>query len=143
LIVYFDTSAIVPIIIEESSSIAASRLWDDADRLISSRLVYAEVRAALAMASRMDRIDADELEAAVEDFESLHEQLDIVEIDEALVRDAGNLAEQFALRGYDAVHLSSAKLIHDPDVVLAAGNRDLLRAAQALGIAVSDLTGQA
>jgi uncharacterized protein len=142
LIVYFDTSAIVPIIIEEASSVAASRLWDDADRVISSRLVYAEVRAALAMASRMDRIDAEDLEAVVDNFESLHQQLDIVEINEALVRDAGRLAEQFALRGFDAVHLASAKLIHDPDVVLAAGDQDLLQAAQALGVAVSNLEAQ-
>jgi uncharacterized protein len=139
LIVYFDASAIVPIIIEEISSMAAARLWDDAERVISSRLVYAEVRAALAMAGRLDRINGEELESAVEDFESLHQQLDIVEVDEALVRDAGSLAEQFALRGYDAVHLASVKLIQDPDVVFAAVDPDLLRGAQTLGIAVASL----
>ena len=54
---YFDTSAVVPLVIEEPSSIVASRLWDEADRVVSSRLVYAEGRAALAMARRLDRID--------------------------------------------------------------------------------------
>jgi uncharacterized protein len=143
LIVYFDASAIVPIIIEEASSLDAARLWDDAERVVSSRLVYAEVRAALAMAGRLDRINAEELDSAVEGFKSLHQQLDIVEVDGALVRDAGRLAEQFALRGYDAVHLASAQLIQDPDVVLAAGDHDLLQGAQALGIAVANLGAQA
>jgi len=46
--VYFDTSAIVPIVIEEPSSKVASRLWDEADRVVSSCLVYAEGRAASA-----------------------------------------------------------------------------------------------
>jgi predicted nucleic acid-binding protein len=139
LIVYFDTSAVVPIIIEEPTSSIASRLWDEADRVVSSRLVYAEGRAALAMARRMDRVDDDELRVAVEDFEAVHQQLDIVEVTESLVRDAGSLAEQFALRGYDAVHLASAQLVHDPDIVFAAGDKNLLKAAQALGLATSNL----
>jgi predicted nucleic acid-binding protein len=139
VIVYFDTSAIVPVVIEEASSLTASRLWDDADRVVSSRLVYAEGRAALAMARRMDRLEDDELRTAVRDFESLHEQLDIVEVTAGLVHDAGSLAERFSLRGYDAVHLASARLLQDPDVVLAAGDLSLLKAAQALGIATSNL----
>jgi uncharacterized protein len=139
VIVYFDTSGIVPIIIEEASSLAASRLWDDADRVVSSRLVYAEGRAALAMARRMDRLVADGLRTAVRDFESLHGQLDIVEVTPRLVHDAGSLAERFALRGYDAVHLASAQLVQDPDLVLAAGDLSLLKAAQALGLATSNL----
>jgi predicted nucleic acid-binding protein len=139
VIVYFDTSAILPIVIEEASSLTASRLWDDADRLVSSRLVYVEARAALAMARRMDRLGEDDLRAAVQDFESLHEQLDIVEVTPGLVHDAGSLAERFALRGHDAVHLASAQLVQDPDLVLAAGDLSLLEAAQALGMATSNL----
>jgi uncharacterized protein len=142
LIVYFDTSAVVPIIIEEASSLAASRLWDEADRVISSRLLYVEGRAALAMARRMDRFGDAELRVAVEDFESLHRQLDVVEITEGLVCEAGSLAERFALRGYDAVHLASAQLVNDPDMVFAAGDRTLLGAAQALGIAISTFESQ-
>lgn len=130
MIAYFDTSAIAPIMIEEASSPAAARLWDDADRVASSRLVYPEGRAALALARRMDRIDDDQLQTDAADFELLHEQLDIVEGTESLVRDAGSLARQFALRGYDAIHLASARLVHDPDMVLAAGEQNLLKAAQ-------------
>jgi uncharacterized protein len=139
LIVYFDTSAIVPIIIDEASSLAASRLWDEADRVVSSRLVYAEGRAALSMARCMNRVDDEGRRSAVQEFESLHEQLDLVELTESLVRDAGVLADQFALRGYDAVHLASARLVHDSDMVLAARDQNLLKAAQALGIATSNL----
>ena len=143
MIIYFDTSAIVPVIIEEPSSPAASRLWDEADRIVSSRLVYAEVRAALAMARRMDRIDEDDQATAVRDFESLYRQLDIVEVTESLVRNAGSLAERFALRGYDAVHLASAQIVYDSDLVLAAGDQALLTAAKTLGIAVSNVAVQA
>ena len=142
MIVYFNTSAILPIVIEEPSSAVASRLWDEADRVVSSRLVYAEGRAALAMARRMSRVDARQLRAAVRDFEALHDQLDIVEVTEGLVRGAGALAEQFALRGYDAFHLASARLVNDREMVLAAGDQSLLCAARAVGIATANLIGQ-
>jgi predicted nucleic acid-binding protein len=142
VIVYFDTSAILPIVIEEPSSAVASRLWDEADRVVSSRLVYAEGRAALALARRMNRVDEGQLRAAVEDFEALHDQLDMVEITEGLVRGAGALAEQFDLRGYDAVHLASARLVNDREVVLAAGAQSLLGAARAVGLATANLIGQ-
>lgn len=135
MIVYFDTSAIIPIVVEEGSSATNCQLWDDADRVVSSRLVYAEARAALAMARRMGRIDGEGLRAAVLDFESLHDQLDIVEVAPELVRLAGSLAERFSLRGYDAVHLASAQLVRDADLVFAAGDLGLLEAAQELGIA--------
>lgn len=143
MIVYFDTSAVIPVVIEEPTSRAASRLWDEADRVISSRLVYAETRAALALARRMERVDDAGLRNAVADFESLYRQLDLVEVTEKLVKSAGSLAEQFALRGYDAVHLASAELVNDPELVLAAGDQNLRQAAQALGIAVANLQGPA
>ena len=137
---YFDTSAILPIVIEEPSSPAASRLWEEADRVVSSRLVYAEGRAALAMAHRMNRLDQRALRAGVEEFEALYDQLDAVEVTEDLVREAGALAERLGLRGYDAVHLASAHLVDDSEMVFAAGDRELLAAAQALGLATADLT---
>jgi len=139
LIVYFDTSAIVPIVIEEPSSDAASRLWDEADRVVSSRLVYAEGRAALALAHRLSRINRRALRAAVEGFESLHEQLDLIEVTEELIREAGSLAEHWGLRGFDAVHLASARLIDDSELVLAAGDDSLLAAAGMIGLATADL----
>ena len=142
MIVYFDTSALLPIVIEEPTSANASRLWDDADRVVSSRLVYVEGRAALAMARRMDRLDERQLRTAVEDFEAVHKQLDFIEVTENLVGEAGALAEQFGLRGYDAVHLASARLLNDPELVLAAGDQTLLGAARAAGIATADLNSR-
>jgi predicted nucleic acid-binding protein len=139
LIVYFDTSAIVPILVEEPSSTVASRLWDEADRAVSSRLVYAEGRAALGMARRLDRLDASGLREAVRAFDDLYEQLDLVEVNERLVREAGALAERFGLRGYDAVHLASAWSVADAQTVLATGDGALCAAARAMGMATAEL----
>ena len=72
-------------------------------------------------------------------FESLHGQFHLVEVTELLVRSAGELADQFDLRGSDAVHLASLQAVADPDVVLAAGAQGLPVAAAPIGIAVANL----
>jgi hypothetical protein len=139
LIVYFDTSALVPIVIEEEPSENCALLWDQADRVLSSRLLYAEGRAALAQARRMGRLNEASLRDAVRTFEDLVQQLDAVEVTAELVHRAGTLAEQMRLRGYDAIHLASAEAVSDPEVVVATVDRALHHAARSLGLGVANL----
>lgn len=49
-LVYFDSSALVKLVVEEHGSDLAAELWDGCDAALSSRLAYPEVRAALAAA---------------------------------------------------------------------------------------------
>jgi uncharacterized protein len=139
VIAYFDTSAVVPLLVAEPGSARAASLWDSADRIVSIRLVYPEARAALAQAERLGRLTARQLRDAVTGFDSLFEEIDIVEVDDALARRAGELAEVRQLRGYDAVHLAAADRVRDPNVVVIAGDGALLDAATAEGMAVAEL----
>jgi hypothetical protein len=139
LIVYFDTSALVPIVIEEDTSITATRLWREADRVISSRLLCVEARAALAMARRIGRLNDKTLRRAVRGLEDLVAELDVVEVTADLACRAGTFAETFGLRGYNAIHLASAVLVNDQDLVLATGDRDLLQAVKNVGLGVANL----
>lgn len=137
MIAYLDTSAFIPLVIEEPGSEVAGRLWDEADHVVSVRLIYAEARAALAQAERMGRVGSPQLPALVEDVASLYDQLDHMEVDEILVRRAGDLAQEFGLRGYDAVHLAGAERLDAPDLVLVAGDGLLLESATELGLAIA------
>jgi uncharacterized protein len=139
VIAYFDTSAVVPLLIAEPGSARAASLWDGADRVVSVRLIYPETRAALAQAERLGRLTARQLRDAVSGFDSLFEEIDLVEIDDALARRAGELAEVRQLRGYDAVHLAGADRVRDPSVVVIAGDGALLDAAAAEGMAVAEI----
>lgn len=139
MIAYFDTSALLPLIIEERTSLRAARLWDGAARVVSVRLVYPEGRAALARAKRLGRLTARQLRSAVTGLESLDAQLDHVEVTADLAVRAGELAEELALRGYDAVHLAAAASIADPDLVMVAGDQTLTRAAGELGLVTARL----
>jgi len=95
------------VIVEIGSELVAE-LWALRHPAASSVLAYPEARAALAAAHRGDRLSADGYRYARAGFESLQSELLLIGIDGQLARHAGRLAEEFALRGYDAVHLASA-----------------------------------
>jgi predicted nucleic acid-binding protein len=111
-------------------------VWDRADVVATSRLIYPEARAAVAAAQRVGRIDAPTLRAAVAAIDELSSELRVIGIDDALARAAGDLAEEHGLRGYDAVHLASAIAIGDPELLMATWDRDLGAGALASGFAV-------
>lgn len=139
MIAYLDTSAIVPLLVAEPSTSLCQRIWQDADRLVSSALAYVEAAAALAMAQRQLRITSKEREIAWSRFTEIWPDVDVVEVDTQLLVTAAELTSEFSLRGYDAVHCASAKLIDDPDLVVAAGDAQLLDAWSRLGLAVLDV----
>jgi predicted nucleic acid-binding protein len=60
--------------------------------------------------------------------------MDTIVLTEGLAERAGELADAFALRGYDAVHLASAEAIADPDTLLVTADHDLASAAASLGL---------
>jgi hypothetical protein len=137
VIAYFDTSALIPLVVEEPGSDYASRVWDAAERLVTVRVAYPEGRAALAQARRLGRLTPRAYRTVRDGFEDLWRQLDRVEVTATLALRAGDLAEQLALRGYDAVHLAAAETIADPDLVVVAGDGPLCDAAVTLGFTIS------
>ncbi len=137
MIVYFDTSAIIPLIVDEPASPLCERFWADASEAVSSRLFYAEARAALARAHRLGRLSAAEHARSVPSLDALTAGIANVEVTEGLVRTAGQLASEHGLRGYDAVHLAAALTIADDDAVLVSGDRQLLAAATRVGLVVA------
>lgn len=138
MIVYFDTSSIVPLLISEPASERCRRLWDDADRVVTSRVGYVEAAAALAQATRLERVTTSVHREALRALDELWTAMVVIELDAVLMRRAAQIAALHALRGYDAVHCAAAELIADESVVAASGDQDLLRAWRALGLAVSD-----
>lgn len=134
MIAYFDTSAIVPLVIEEFGTEIAGTMWDQAERVVSVRLVRVEARAALARAARLRRIDVEQHAAAKGELDAVFAQLDLIDIDDDLVDRAAELAERHALRAYDAVHLAAAERVFDADLVVVAGDQALIAAAEELGM---------
>ena len=137
MIAYLDTSALVPLLIAEPGTSAVRALWESSSRHLSSRLAVPESRAALARASRVGRLDRSTLRTAVAEADRVIDLLDLVEVSPAIATHAGELALHLGLRGCDAVHLASAMALADGDLVMAAGDRELLEAALQVGLQVA------
>jgi predicted nucleic acid-binding protein len=134
-IAYFDSSALVKLVIEERGSREVATLWDGADAVVTSRVAHPEVRAALAAAHRDRRLDDTDHERAKHDWHDFHSALRMVEVTELLEDNAGRLAETHALSGFDAIHLASALTLADAPLVLSTWDTRLLRAARVVGLA--------
>lgn len=139
MIIYLDTSAVVPLLIREPSSPWCQQVWQASDDAATSRLTYVEGAAALAQALRNGRMDADQHGASLAVLDAVWAQCDVIDLDQHLVVEAATMARQFGLRGYDAVHCASANRIRDDTLVAVSGDRRLLRAWSALGLATIDV----
>ena len=135
--VYFDSSALVKLVLDEPGSDIAAQLWNGCDAALSSRLAYPEVCAALAAARRNhDLTEPKALEAATE-WELFWESMRPVELSAAVERVAGQLAPLYSLRGADAVHLASALAVDLTGLTVAVWDRRLHAGAAAAGLAVA------
>ena len=136
-LVFFDSSALVKLVVEEAGSQLAWELWDGCDAALASRLAYPEVRAALAAAARNYDLREDDLRAAEQAWENFWAATRPVELTPSVERRAGQLARDHALHGADAVHLASALAIDDPALVVAVWDRRLHAGALASGVQVA------
>ncbi|MHB1173324.1 MAG: type II toxin-antitoxin system VapC family toxin [Lacisediminihabitans sp.] len=139
MIAYFDTSAIVPLLITEPASDRCRELWDSAERIATSRIACVEAAAALARAFRADRITELEHDALRTSLEDYWRDVDAADLDQNLAVAAAEAAYRHGLRGYDAVHCAAAERLHDLDLVAVSGDRHLLRIWSSLGINVVDV----
>ena len=134
--VYFDSSALVKLLLGEEGCEIVDELWTGATRRAVNRLAYPEVRAGLAAAARAGRILDETVGALVNDLHELHEAAYVVDIDQLIAIEAGELADEYGLRGYDGVHLAAVLNIDSPRVVVATWDQELASAASASGCAV-------
>ena len=136
MICYFDTSLLVKLLVEDEPFRAeADRLWLESSYVVCAEIGYVEARAALASARRGKRLTARAFRTAKDELETLWLQVSVVPVDDRLVREAGDLAENAALRGYDGVHLAAA--LRAQAEVMATADLDLARAARSQSLAVA------
>jgi uncharacterized protein len=152
LIYYLDTSALVKAYVEEDRSDDVEDLIEETrdpgttTRVFASRLAYPETASAIARRQReggLTRQEAQLLYGAVtDDFTGPARPYEIVEATAAVIDEAATLVQRYPLRGFDAVHLATALLLHQAApgaVTLAAADRRLLDVATAEGLLLLDL----
>jgi predicted nucleic acid-binding protein len=139
-IVYFDSSALVKLVVDEKGSDVAAELWNACDAALSSRLAYPEVCAALAAAGRNHDLTESEAITAADEWETFWASMRPIELSADVEKVAGELAVLHRLRGADAVHLASALALASADITVAAWDKRLHTGAAALGLGVAPAT---
>ena len=142
MIVYWDTSSLVAFHLREPGRYEVTlRQREGADRIAVSVLAYVEARAAFARAlrvrARLPAISAKDYDTAVRDLNADWPNYFHMLVDEVLIHEAGDNAATYFLRGYDAVHLTSALrlLQSDADAVLfSTSDTSLATAAATAGL---------
>jgi len=104
---YLDTSSLVKLYVEEAGSGEVRDLVAQVTVVATSIVAYAETRAALARLRRSGDLTPAESSAAKRAFEAQWPAFLTVEVTAPVSREAGELAERYALRGFDALHLAS------------------------------------
>ena len=115
----------------------ARELWDVGTQLVTSRITFAEVSAAIAAARRSRRLTRPTTVRLLEQLELEWSAVDALDVDERATRAAGSLAVKHGLRGMDAIHLASALTLAAVRPIVVTWDAELRRASLAEGLAVS------
>lgn len=123
------------LVLLESGSAEMTELQATVTVLASAAIAYSELRAALAAAYRDQRLLQEDFAAAKRELEKVWAATSRLGIDQALIQQAGGLAEEAELRGYEAVHLAALIRLGPPGVVdhFACWDRELRMAARNRG----------
>lgn len=134
MILYLDTSSLVKLYVQEAGSDEVRDQVAEAALACTSVVAYAEARAAFARRWRERGLTAAEHRRAKQALDLDWPTLLTLEVDGALARRAGDLAERRRLRGFDSVHLASFLAIHEEfeaeEVRFSSFDRALNRAAR-------------
>jgi predicted nucleic acid-binding protein len=137
MILYLDTSALVKLYIDEPGRDIVMIDKEDAMKIACHDIGYVELRAALARLKRENRLTQEEERDVRIEFEQDWKTLLVLETTQTLLRKAADLADRFALRAYDSVHLAAAQhLVNCANTEIVFGCFDLRlgQAASALGM---------
>ena len=108
MIVYLDTSSLVQLYVEEIDSEKIKNFVHNAATVSTSKIAYAEARAAFARKQKEEEFSLKVLRKIVEDLNRDWESYFVIEITDGLIRFDGDIAEKYLLRGFDSIHLASA-----------------------------------
>ena len=137
MIIYLDTSDLVKLYAEEIGSERIRDIVRNATVISTSKIAYAEARAAFARKQKDDGFPIRAWQKMVEDFNRDWEDYFVIEITDGIIKFAGDIAQKHLLRGFDSIHLASAINLKNKirtDVYFSSNDTKLNHAAEKEGI---------
>jgi uncharacterized protein len=128
---YVDTSALLKRYIDEDDSDRFAELLASDIVWLTSRLTWIETWRNLGR-----RLDTTAARAAREAFGADWAHFTVVEVDDALCRDAGQVADATGARSLDALHLAALRRVGPTGITLLTADLRQAQAARSLGLDV-------
>jgi predicted nucleic acid-binding protein len=139
VILYLDTSALVKLYVRETGSVRTRNWLKQADAAATSVVAYAEARAAFARLHRSAHTSLRRHRQRVAQLNADWESYMRIDLTASVLRLAGETAETYELRGFDAIHLASALWLRDRTGIpctFAVYDQRLLDGAARAGLSV-------
>jgi len=133
MIIYLDTSSLVKLYVEERDSRKVVDLVRSSKVTATSIVAYVEARAAFARRFREKAFTAREYRRLISSFNKDWDYYLVVGVTKELVWLSGDLAEKHSLRGFDAIHLSSAIFLREElssPITFSCSDQKLQKASQ-------------
>jgi len=133
MILFFDTSAFVKLLVRETGSDAVLAAAQTAAALAAARLLEIESRSFIGRGVAARFLDRRAARRLRDDLTAWLRGVAVVALDDEIAKAAGDAAERHALRGMDAIHLASALRLAEVSalpVVLASYDEELRVAAR-------------
>ena len=137
MILYLDTSALIKKYFSETGSDEVISKWQEATGIVTSSVAYAEALASIYRKQRGAKLGKNRLGNILDAFRRDWNSFIRVEVTDDLNEWIDRIVSRYQLRGFDAIHLSSALIVHDtlPEKFLfSCYDKRLLRAAQMAGL---------
>lgn len=137
MILYLDTSALLRKYFKEPGSNEIISKWKEATGIVTSSVAYAEAMAAFYRKKREIDLNGTIFGTILNSFHSDWPSFIRVEVTDDLNESIDKIVANYALRGFDAIHLASALIIHEKaseDFLFACFDKMLVQAAEMEGL---------
>ena len=111
MICYFDTSALVKLYVDEEGSELVADYMQKCTFIATSKVAYAEARAAFARAGREGILDTQAYRDVVANFNEDWKFYFALEVSDSILQRVNTLVDKYPLRGFDALHLASSIIL--------------------------------
>ncbi len=137
MILYLDTSALLKKYFQETGSDEVISRWKEATGIVTSSVAYAEALASIYRKKREVKFNRGIFEKILHLFRRDWNSLIRVEVTDELNDWIDKMVSRYPLRGFDAIHLASALIVHDKlseNFLFVCYDNKLLQAAQSAGL---------
>jgi len=137
MILYIDTSALVKRYFQEPYSDEVLSKWKSATQIVTSSVAYAETMASMYRKQREEDLAETLIQRIADSFHQDWGSFIRVEVNNELNGYIDRVVKGYPLRGFDAIHLASAMVIHEripEDFLFVCFDDRLARAARSEGL---------